>query len=117
MIIDVHGHYTTAPKALEDWRKQSEVVLARGKEWNSLPGTRLEARTLAGLIPRTTALLGSDASEQNLVELASSGKLKDYRLLHLATHGEANSDRPEWTALLLSQDRLPTPEERAVFLD
>ena len=22
MIIDVHGHYTTAPKALEDWRNQ-----------------------------------------------------------------------------------------------
>ena len=22
MIIDVHGHYTTAPKALEAWRNQ-----------------------------------------------------------------------------------------------
>ena len=22
MIIDIHGHYTTAPKALEDWRNQ-----------------------------------------------------------------------------------------------
>ena len=22
MIIDVHGHYTTAPKALENWRNQ-----------------------------------------------------------------------------------------------
>ena len=22
MIIDVHGHYTTAPKALENWRKR-----------------------------------------------------------------------------------------------
>ena len=22
MIIDCHGHYTTAPKALEDWRNQ-----------------------------------------------------------------------------------------------
>ncbi len=22
MIIDCHGHYTTAPKALESWRKQ-----------------------------------------------------------------------------------------------
>ena len=20
MIIDIHGHYTTAPKALEEWR-------------------------------------------------------------------------------------------------
>ena len=22
MIIDCHGHYTTAPKALEDWRNR-----------------------------------------------------------------------------------------------
>eukprot|EP01032_Pedospumella_encystans_P010009 gene10009-11733_t len=22
LIIDVHGHYTTAPKALEDWRNK-----------------------------------------------------------------------------------------------
>ncbi len=22
MIIDFHGHYTTAPKALEDWRNR-----------------------------------------------------------------------------------------------
>jgi 4-oxalmesaconate hydratase len=22
MIIDCHGHYTTAPKALENWRNQ-----------------------------------------------------------------------------------------------
>ena len=22
MIIDVHGHYTTAPKALEEWRNR-----------------------------------------------------------------------------------------------
>jgi len=22
MIIDIHGHYTTAPKALEAWRKR-----------------------------------------------------------------------------------------------
>ena len=22
LIIDVHGHYTTAPKALEDWRNR-----------------------------------------------------------------------------------------------
>ena len=22
LIIDIHGHYTTAPKSLEDWRNQ-----------------------------------------------------------------------------------------------
>lgn len=28
MIIDIHGHYTTAPKALEDWRDRQIAALA-----------------------------------------------------------------------------------------
>ena len=28
MIIDCHGHYTTAPKALEDWRKRQIAGIA-----------------------------------------------------------------------------------------
>ncbi|MFP5412650.1 MAG: amidohydrolase, partial [Gammaproteobacteria bacterium] len=27
MIIDIHGHYTTAPKALEDWRNRQVAGL------------------------------------------------------------------------------------------
>ncbi len=104
-------------EALAAWRKQesSLLTLGRGEEWQRLPGTRLEARTLAALIP-ATELLGRDASEQKLDELASSGKLKDFRLLHLATHGEANEVQPEATALILSQDRLPTPTEAAILV-
>ena len=30
MIIDVHGHYTTAPKALEQWRKRQVDSIASG---------------------------------------------------------------------------------------
>ncbi|MES2187463.1 MAG: amidohydrolase family protein [Pseudomonadota bacterium] len=30
MIIDCHGHYTTAPQALEDWRKRQVAALADG---------------------------------------------------------------------------------------
>jgi CHAT domain-containing protein len=57
-------------------------------------------------------LLGSAASEQTLEELALSGKLKGLGLLHLATHGRANSTRPLDTALILAQDRLPQPREQ-----
>ena len=27
MIIDCHGHYTTAPKALEDWRNRQIAAI------------------------------------------------------------------------------------------
>jgi CHAT domain-containing protein/Tfp pilus assembly protein PilF len=100
--------------ALAAWREEERKLLAynRGGEWAPLPGTRLEARALAGLLPSSTLLLGSDASEQALEEMASSGKLERIRFLHLATHGEANASRPLDTALILAQDRLPQPKEQ-----
>lgn len=30
MIIDIHGHYTTAPRALETWRERQIAALAKG---------------------------------------------------------------------------------------
>ena len=95
--------------ALADWRNQTSLVreLSRGGDWTPLPGTRVEARALASLVPNATLLLGSDASEQRLNDLAASGKLGAYRVLHLATHGQANLSHPIETALLLARDRLP----------
>jgi CHAT domain-containing protein len=78
-----------------------------------LPGSRLEVESIARLVPSTTTLLGSDASEQQLDHLLASGKLQGYRLLHFATHGEVARDRPEWSALILAQDRLPSAVEQA----
>jgi CHAT domain-containing protein len=103
--------------ALAAWRGEQRQVLAAlrgGPEPAPLPGTRLEARLLAGLVSPATVLLGSQASEQNLEQLAGADKLRQFRLLHLATHGEANDLRPLETALLLARDRLPArPEDEA----
>jgi hypothetical protein len=71
-------------EALAEWRKQESSLLAlgRGEDWQRLPGTRLEARTLVGLMPKAETLLGSDASEQKLDELSASRRLRSFRLLH-----------------------------------
>ena len=87
--------------------KPTPLALRGGKEWKRLPGTLTEVRLLEQLVPKTTTLLGSNASQQNLNKLAASGELASYRLLHLATHGEANATHPEQTALILSRDNLP----------
>src|SRR5262249_39143843 len=71
-------------------------------------------KLLPGLKPGPTVLLGSEASEQSLDALAQKGGLKSYRLLHLATHGQANPLHPEQTALILAQDRLPLEPTDAV---
>src|SRR5262249_6620918 len=74
-------------------RKRRELDLLADARTRSalqpLPGTRLEVDAVAALLPRgkATRLLGSQASAQELEALAAAGKLKDYRLLHLATHG------------------------------
>jgi tetratricopeptide (TPR) repeat protein len=96
-------------EALAEWRQEQTRLLAslRGKDWARLPGTRLEAQALAGLVPGATVLLGSQASEQGLNGLAAKGLLKGFRLIHLATHGEANDAVPAETALILARDRLP----------
>jgi tetratricopeptide (TPR) repeat protein len=80
-----------------------------------LPGTRLEVAALAGLLPEgeTTVLLGSKASEQELDALRTAGKLKDFRFLHLATHGTVDPTSAAFSALELARDRLPGPEEQA----
>jgi CHAT domain-containing protein len=85
-----------------------------GDEPGPLPGTRLEVEALAALLPegKTTALLGSKASEQELDALAARGQLKQFRLLHLATHGKVDPTSAAHSALLLARDRLPGVEEQ-----
>jgi len=40
MIIDIHGHYTTAPKALEDWRKRQVDNLATPELGPKVPSSK-----------------------------------------------------------------------------
>jgi hypothetical protein len=100
-------------------RKRREIELladARSRDGaRPLPGTRLEVAALAALLPKdkTTLLLGSKASEQELDQLAAAGKLKEYRLMHLATHGTVDPVSAAHSALLLARDRLPGPDEQA----
>jgi len=74
-----------------------------------LPGTRKEAEGIASLIADCEVLLGRDASEQNLVELAESEALRRFDVIHLATHALIDDESPEKSALVLSQIDLPDP--------
>jgi CHAT domain-containing protein/Tfp pilus assembly protein PilF len=93
--------------------RPATLVVQRGPDPGPLPGARREVAALAELFPTATTWLGSDASEQRLAELIRQGKLKNYRLIHLATHGQLDLDRPELSAVLLARDNLPDPLEQA----
>jgi CHAT domain-containing protein/tetratricopeptide (TPR) repeat protein len=75
-----------------------------------LPETAAEATAIAALAGQRLVRLaeGFDASR----DLLAGGKLRDYDLVHFATHGTLRFDRPELSALTLSMiDRNGRPRD------
>jgi CHAT domain-containing protein/Flp pilus assembly protein TadD len=66
-----------------------------------LPFTRQEAQTILDLLP-------SDSSSSKKIDfdasrtIATDGNLANYQIIHLATHGIANSQNPELSGILMS---------------
>jgi CHAT domain-containing protein/tetratricopeptide (TPR) repeat protein len=65
-----------------------------------LPFSRYEANSVFGLTPKGTGLKATDFDASR--DLAMSGQLSQYRILHFATHGLLNSERPELSGLVFS---------------
>jgi len=79
-----------------------------------LPGTRDEVKRIARFFPEHHALVGSNATEQALVELADSSELARFDVLHFATHALVDERIPERSALVLSQRDLPDALDAAL---
>jgi tetratricopeptide (TPR) repeat protein len=98
-------------------RTATEVLKpgARGENLATLPGTRREVQAIAALFPKdqVTTLMGAEATESNLQQLAQTGALKTYRFLHLATHGKANPHVALSSAVFLAAE----PERPAASAD
>ena len=85
-------------------QRHADAVLrqSRGEVPAPLPGTRREVEAIARLFDDPERLLGPDASEERLDALASSGRLRQFDILHLATHGVLDPLFPMHSALLLA---------------
>ena len=77
-----------------------KAARAAGVEWTRLPGTRLETQRIMALVApgQGREILDFDASQ----EIAKSPELSQYRILHFATHGFANSENPELSGIVMS---------------
>ncbi len=66
-----------------------------------LPGTRREAEEIAALAPagQVWTALSLEANREAVL----SGRLRDYRIVHFATHALVNTMNPELSGLMLSQ--------------
>jgi CHAT domain-containing protein/Tfp pilus assembly protein PilF len=75
-----------------------------------LPFSRQEAESIIALTPKGTGLKATDFNASRA--LALSGQLSQYRILHFATHGLLNSERPELSGLVFSLiDREGKPQD------
>jgi CHAT domain-containing protein len=75
-----------------------------------LPFSRYEADGVIALAPKGTGLKATDFSASR--DLAKSPQLSQYRVLHFATHGLLNSERPELSGLVFSLiDREGKPQD------
>jgi CHAT domain-containing protein/tetratricopeptide (TPR) repeat protein len=75
-----------------------------------LPFSRYEANGVIALTPKGTGLKATDFDASR--DLAKSRQLSEYRILHFATHGLLNSERPELSGLVFSLiDREGKPQD------
>ena len=75
-----------------------------GNYIRSLPATETETEAIFKLYDdnnlKAKVLLHDNANEKSI----KSGELEQYKVLHFATHGFVNSERPELSGLLMAQD-------------
>jgi CHAT domain-containing protein len=75
---------------------------AGGPGFAPLPNTRHEVNALAALFADRTVFIGNDATEANLRQLAETGDLAKYQVLHFATHGQIDPLQASRCALILA---------------
>jgi CHAT domain-containing protein/Tfp pilus assembly protein PilF len=77
---------------------------------NRLPFTRQEAEAITALAPAGSGMKALDFEASRAT--ATGGRLSQYRYVHFATHGLADSERPELSTLVLSLfDDQGTPQD------
>ena len=76
-----------------------------------LPSTRYEAECVFSCFPSDSKLLvGPDANENRLRQLADTGELRRFSMIHIATHALVDDEHPEKSALVLSQAQVETED-------
>ena len=100
-------------KASRNPRQARSPTRSDKEEFTPLPWSRVEVESIAKLFQEKArpqeVFLDSKASEPTLDNLARSNKLREFSVIHLATHAVINEGIPALSAVILSQDGLPDP--------
>ena len=96
-----------------EFRGNSTVAELRVGQRNQLAPLRhskVEVRTIAGLVPAADTLIGANATLQNFLERAPRA-----RILHLSTHGLASTEDPNQSFIAFAQHSDTTREHDLLF--
>lgn len=74
-----------------------------------LPASREEIDAIQSALGNGTALVGADATEERLRELAENDQLRDFRWIHFATHTLIDDRNADGSLIVLSQRELADP--------
>ena len=93
-----------ARRRLESGKGAAEIYAALGRgQWADLPGARAEIEAIGRLVPKSMVLSGAEGSEAKLKALSRAGTLREFQILHFATHGIMIPEAPELSALVLAE--------------
>ena len=103
-----------AEKQLEYLKNETMLALSRGQstrkaytslgigEWDNLPGTLAEIQAIQYMIEGSEIYTGKSVDESRVKSLSKKGGLREYKVLHFATHGLVVPEIPELSAIVLS---------------
>lgn len=92
-----------AQQNVAEGKSQREVYAALGfGKMNYLPGTLKEVKTMAEIVQGADVYTGEGMNEAFIKQLSDEGKLEDYKVVHLATHGFALPEIPELSGIAMS---------------
>lgn len=80
--------------------------------WGNLPGSELELQNVSKVFPDASILSGADLTESSIKSYSHKHRFKNYRIIHVSSHGIFVPGRPDLTALVL-----PADEEEDGFLN
>jgi CHAT domain-containing protein len=94
---------TLAKANMVSGRSQRDIYAALGfGQLNYLPGTLDEVNQIAKYFgSKADILTGDQMTENNLKAMAANGKLKNYKIVHLATHGFSVPDIPQLSGVAM----------------